>query len=189
MKKFLRVLTVFVVLAFFASSAFAGRPSPDYTNVIYQMARGTDGTEAPMIVVPVRNISCDPDSVTLVSGSAVAFSPASRDGISVVPCPLKGTFAGILVTDILTSDVGGTFDPTSRNWGYMCIKGYCFASMDTVDGVVGDTITNSQLQEGAMQGGISIDAAYTAGAHSRDVVGVLLQSTATAGSHYPVLLY
>jgi hypothetical protein len=83
----------------------------------------------------------------------------------------KYAWAGIAVTDIDTSD-SGSLDPNDKSWGYIAIRGYCFASIDAA-------VEAGKRLVPADTGGLSTAANSTL---SFDV-GVILEPAAAAGDY------
>lgn len=141
-----RIIVLALIALFFAGTVYAANPYPDYRNVELAQPTGADITKPVMRVVLVRNAKCHPagggglnDDTKILSGDVLVYDLNSADGISISRCiaDMDSTFAGVAVTDILTSDAS-TMVRSDKSWGYMCVGGYCLAKVDTTTAVAGD---------------------------------------------------
>lgn len=142
MKKIL-VLTL-AALLITGSAYAAGRPVPASSRVIYQTVTGTTMNLPSTVVVPVRygRNTAARTQVGLQSGDIVLWDTTSSDGVSIIPASGDciagdGRFAGVLVTDVLTCDDHSSTTGNEGNWGWMCTKGLCIASVDAAITVSG----------------------------------------------------
>ena len=180
MIKKISLITLAILLI--SGVAFAGTVNNEHSSTQYSGAiiwQGPRDIDEPLqIVVPVRYSSCEANETSIASGAALIWDTNSADGVSVTKA--LGTdgdlrFAGIAVTTLLTQD-SGSLD-ADDNWGMMCIKGYCLASMDS-----STTIGSETAALGVSDGGGLTDVANVA--ESKDVATLL--QTSSAGQKHPV---
>ena len=131
----MRKIALFVLIALaFSTSAWA-LPAPDSSTVNFVEQKNLTITK-PISYVKIVRFGDQANSLASASSGDVVYW--SADGVTVTRVPstlISGDnrFAGVLVTDILTGDMVGLPSTTTagaRNWGYMCYKGYCIASID-----------------------------------------------------------
>jgi len=109
---------------------------------------GALGTTPPTVIMKVRYSRMDAtpqSSGSVISGDVLIWDTNSADGITVSRCVVDSPndtvyFAGVAVTDILSADSTSTIAVT-RNWGYMAVKGYCLAKVDTSESATGEKLT------------------------------------------------
>ena len=184
MKKLFSILLASFLVLGLASSALALDNNPESASVeIFGSFRGPNGVTPTTKIVKVR-YSLEPPggaaSLTgnLSSGDCVAWDTNSADGYSISACVSDNqqNYAGILVTDLTTADnsiVRGDGD----NVGYIALKGYALAKVDTSKATTGqrllvnaETLTKS-LATLDLAGGITV---------SSDI-GLLLTDTGSDG--------
>lgn len=103
-------------------------PASNDRNIIIESALGGNAKLPTTIIKKVRYGRQGADFAKLNSGDVVSWDGLSADGVTISACITSqnsGGFAGVLVTDILTTDTQGD------NWGYMAVGGYCLARVDT----------------------------------------------------------
>jgi len=163
-----KIFTLLVISLFMMTSlAFAGPAQPATDNYrIMNGSGGATGMTPPVEILLVRNGCEGADDTKLLSGDVVIWDTNSADGFTVSRCHtnLDQTYAGVLVTDILTPDYSGaTLNPGSQsNWGYMAIWGYALAKTDSTGQSAGNgVVPNGATLKGSFvckaDGGISSD--------------------------------
>lgn len=187
MKKLFSVLLVSLFVVLFAMPVFAG-DSPALPNYqIFGATGGATGVSPATEVVKVRYGRMGPNIRSLTSGDVVSWDIVSKDGVTISLCTVSqdSNFAGVLVTDIASAENTATIGG-SRNWGYMAIRGYCLASVDTTGSATGGALyPMSQGRFGTVTGAY-YPPISTVGVISLDI-GSLLNNTGTLGL-MPVML-
>ena len=176
MKKILSILIV--ALLAFSGVSYADSYGSDAITIMGQ--NGANGVTPTTMVVPVRYGLSDPDAPTLSSGDVVIWDTTSADGFTISACVADndGTYAGVLVSTIQTAD-NQAFRRNTRNWGWMAVKGYCLADVDTSGATVGERLYINGATLESSFGTIDLSGA-TAGSVSVDA-GVLLEDTGSDG--------
>jgi hypothetical protein len=102
---------------------------------------GASGITPPTEVVRVRYGASGNSIAGLSSGDVVVWDLNSADGITISRCTVTNamSYAGVLVTDIATADSSSVLG-SSRNWGYMAVKGYVLANIDTSAATAGELL-------------------------------------------------
>lgn len=171
-----KCIAIFVAVLFIAGTAFAGTSgAPAHTNAIWVGGHGQPGTPIQEYIL-VRNAhgSVKGTSAGISSGDVLIWDTASADGVSVTRDTLGYGFAGVAVTDIATADTPSTVTPQDKNWGYMCIRGYCLALTDTSKSTTGHTlVSNGNTVQGSFMTLNNYTAGVAGGINSSDV-GVML---------------
>ena len=181
MRKVLALLLAGLLLVSLTSSALATKHPASAATEEFGRFRGATGTTPPTRIVKVRYSTRGANYSTIESGDVVVWDTNSADGFSVSSCVTDGdrSYAGVLVTDILTAENNGTTG-TERNWGYMAIEGYCLANCDTSLSTVGmSLVVNGATREASFKTSEG-DITTGAGVMSSDI-GVLLKDTAVDG--------
>lgn len=154
-----------------------GVPQPSAVGVSRIKAVGTLPSDPQSQILLVRYGNRFADSAKISSGDVVVWDLNSADGVTISQCVVANavSYAGVAVTDILTA-TNSSVDPNDRNWGYIAVKGYCLAKVDTSDAVTGGVLsTDGNITPGALGTGIIPN-----GALSVDI-GVLLNDTGSDG--------
>ena len=149
MKNLFRLLLA--ALFIFGSVYMAEAVTNDYAsqNVeIMGVSGGPSGITPPTVIMKVRYSQMDAtpqSSSNVVSGDVLIWDTNSADGITVSRCVVDSPsdtayFAGVAVTGIQSADSTSTLGIT-RNWGYMAVKGYCLAKVDTSESATGEKLT------------------------------------------------
>lgn len=132
------IIALALSFVFCGGQAFATYDDAQSDNVVdFTGFGGAKGTTPPTKVVLVRYAYSSPDALGLKSGDSVIWDVTSADGFTISACvtTTDATWAGVLVTDIATSD-NNTVRSTGRNTGWMCVEGYCLADVAfTAEGV------------------------------------------------------
>ena len=171
---------LFLILAILLMAGIAQAASSDYKNAIYVSGHG-EVNQPPQEVLRVRYGREGANEIRITSGEAVVWDTTSADGVTItVPGATNGNelFAGIAVTDLLTQDAGGTGYTLDDNYGYICVRGYCIASID------------SAITAGAATSGLAVSTwegalgPNTDAVNSQDVATLL--QTSVAGTRAPV---
>jgi len=118
---------------------------------------------------------------SLASGDVVIWDTNSADGVTISGCivDFDAPYAGVLVTTIATQDSASNVRGSDKNWGYIAVKGYCLAKVDTSAPTVtgGSIVTNGAT--------LIMSFATTAAATGREAIskdiGVLLTDTGADG--------
>lgn len=176
------------LLVFSAVPAFGASNYATENPVILGQGYGSVGTTPPTKIVKVRYGRAGADDPKLNSGDLVAWDTTSADGITVsaVVTSYDMTFAGVLVTPLLTAETV-TVNSAQRNWGYICVEGFCLASGDTVTPNAGSTTAGNALEVNYIEGGRAVFSTINAGNMSLDV-GCMLAVPSGAGVPCPVWL-
>jgi len=185
MKKFI-ALFLAVLLVSGTAYAVTGQ-SPAGQNVVIQRAVGAQRGESQVtVIIPVRYGRSDANSPSLTSGDVMTWDLVSQDGYTVSICQTDNdpAYAGVLVTPMLTDDTAGTFEDTGRNWGYMAVRGYVLAKVDSGAAIPGDPIVPNG---GTLIGSFVTIPDVQAGQSLSADLGVLLGTGASDGLH-PVWL-
>lgn len=126
----MRYLSIILAgLLLFAGVALAEFPAYDSIIVLSGPA---DQTHPPCYVKRVRYADEGLSKQPLGSGCVVSWDNISADGITISACTIATAHpVGVLVTTALTQDQGGSAYLQDDNYAYMCVEGYCLASMDT----------------------------------------------------------
>ena len=187
MKKTLLILVALLMVAGLAHAGAA--PAPAHTNAVSVSGNGSPGTPVQeYILVRYPHRGDDPQiniAAAITSGDVLVWNTTSADGVSISVDIQGYGFAGVAVTEILTPDTNKV-DLTEDNWGYMCIRGYCLAKVDTSNSTTGFEVVPSGNIDGAATGSFGtknyFDAGNSGGAgiNSADV-GVLLRDDAADG--------
>ena len=189
MKNLFRFLLVALLVVGFA---YAAEASNDYAaqNVeILGVSGGASGTTPPTLIMKVRygytcQIAQDSNG-NISSGDVLVWDYNSADGITVSKCiaDVDGAgdylqhFAGVAVTNITSADTTAK-KGIERNWGYIAIKGYCLANVDTSESGSGEKLAlNGASRTASFQ--TSVSGAIAVGL-SEDI-GQLLNDTASDG--------
>jgi len=188
-KLFLLLIAVFLLMG---GLPLVYAEAPASQNVEYLSGSGgsagvTPFTEVVRVRYGLQGVGLS--DASLASGDIVVWDSNSADGITVSACIVDYamSYAGVMVTTAATAD-SSTINPGTKNWGYMAVRGYALAKVDTSDATVnGQLITN---------GGTLIKSFGTVdsvgnpnvgnGLVSKDI-GVLLSDTGTDGL-MPVML-
>lgn len=182
MKKRYKVLSVLIALLMVAGTAFAGSPpAPAYENAIYVGGNGEPGSP-PMEYVLVRYANRDVNDAGVISGDVLVFNTVSADGYTISIDTIGYGFSGVAVTNIATPDTN-VANLLEDNWGYMAIRGYCLAKVDTSSATTGfDVVPNGNTVKGSFGTKDFFDAGNAGGPgiNSADV-GVLLIDNASDG--------
>ncbi len=177
-----KILTIFIALLMIAGLAYAGAPpAPAYENAISVSGNGEPGSP-PQEYILVRYVAQGPLAASVTSGDVLTWSFISADGFSVSRDILGYGFAGVAVTAILTPD-SSTVSLVEDNWGYMAIRGYCLAKVDTTSATTGfGLVPNGNTLIGSFGTKNFFDAGNAGGPgiNSGDV-GVLLIDNAADG--------
>lgn len=170
-----KMLTILVALSFlFSGTAFAAYPASDNVDILGPSG-GAKGITPATQIVRVRYGMMAGVEPGLNSGDVVIWDTNSADGVTVSACVANndGTYAGVLVTAVQTAD-SMTVRGSSRNWGWMAVKGYCLAKCDT---------SLVSAGEGLSVNGENLGASFSTGADaqiSKDI-GVLLADSGADG--------
>jgi len=170
MKKLMFLILALALLMGVSNVSFAAEPA--YENTIW--AGGHGEYNKPMSeIIRVRYSGQGAVVTKIASGAVVLWDTTSGDGVSVVQSGANGDgrFAGVAVTDLLTQD---TSDLQSARYGYICIRGYAIASIDS-------TVTAASTV--GLQPSVFGGFANVAGASSD--VAVLLSTSAGATANRP----
>jgi hypothetical protein len=195
MKNLFRFAFIALLIVGLATSAYAVKNNYASNNVvIFGASGGPSGTTPPTEIVKVRYptqcLLANNSGGNVSSGDVLIWDTNSADGVTVskdiLDAPTdSAAFAGVAVVDILTADSSGTTGQ-ERNWGYMAIKGYCLAKVDTSEAGTGEKL--------ALGGGTLVAAFQTinsgmagAATSASQDIGVLLSDT-TADGLMPVWL-
>jgi hypothetical protein len=183
MKKIFSVVLVALFLVGLASMGYS--ESYEAKNaVILAPFGGPEGISPATEIVRVRygRMCTDPQTdETIASGDVLIWDCNSSDGITIsrsisdVP---TGGFAGVAVTTIQTSD-SVTVRGSDRSWGYMLIRGYGLAKIDTSESTTGGELVQNGATRVASFGTVDL-AGGSAGQVSQDI-GTLLRDTGTDG--------
>jgi len=185
MKKLFSVLLVALFVVCFALPVMAA-DGPALKNVTILGANGgADGVSAMTEIVKVRYArgmgAKEQFYGGLSSGDVVVWDTISADGVtisaSIADVPTNG-FAGVLVTDIETAD-NATLNSNNKNWGYMAVRGYCLAQVDTSESTTGVELCQNGATLEASFGTCDL-AGGSPGALSQDI-GTLLTDTGSDG--------
>jgi len=164
-----RFIALFVAALLLGGVAFAEAPASQNVNDFWRGGGGT-GVTPPTKVIRVRYARGDYASTGtqpgLVSGQAVVWDEFSNDSsklpaISLCVVNNALSFAGVLVTDINTSD----------RTGWIAIEGYCLASIDTSGAVTGHRLNTNTTNWGS----------FITETSASQTVGVLLTDTGADG--------
>lgn len=144
---------------------------------------GSEGLTPPTQVVRVRYAMQQANALSLSSGDVVIWDTTSKDGFTISACVADNAlnYAGVLVTTIPTADNVSLLSPGTRNWGYMAIRGYALAKVDTSAATTGERLST---------GGATLQRAFAtigAGTTASVDIGVLL-SDVGADTLMPVWL-
>lgn len=180
MKNKFKIFTVLIALLMLAGSAFAGAPSaPSHTNAVY-VGRTDPGTP-PQEIVLVRYANRDTLDTGVNSGDVLVWNTVSADGQTVSRDTLGYGFAGVAVTAIATPDTNSA-TLIEDNWGYMCIRGYCLARVDTSNSTTGyAVIPNGNTLQASFGTSSALGNGGAGGGVNSEDVGVLLTDTASDG--------
>lgn len=165
-----------VVYAADLSRSYSDYASPNAE--IFGASGGKTGISPGTEIIKVRYAMMDANSNNLNSGDVVSWDCVSADGVTITACvaDVSGSFAGVLVTTINTAD-SASKNGNERNWGYMAIKGYCLASVDTSASNTSEALI---VNAGTLQKSFATLPATITAYVSRDI-GVLLNDTGTDG--------
>ncbi len=147
MKKLLIILVAALLIGGVAYAA--GVPQPAAVGSERMKVVGTLPSDPQSTVLLVRYGSRYPNDGGITSGDVVVWDINSADGITVSKCVADKavSYVGVAVTDILTA-TNSFVDAGDRNWGYIAIKGYCLARVDTSSATTGHPlITNGGTLE------------------------------------------
>lgn len=184
-----RFICIFVALLMVAGVAYAGAPpSPSSINVNYVSGHGEPGTPVQEVILVryAKRYNGDPGNApAIASGDVLAWDTISADGVTISVDILGYGYAGVAVTAILTPDTL-LVDLTEDNWGYMCIRGFCLANVDTSLANTGYTLRASGNTVAGTFGTADLISGQAPGVSSADV-GVLLTDN-TADGLQPVWL-
>jgi len=184
---FLVLALVVCVMGYGYAASKVGYDQPDSENVLSEAGfGGSVGTTPPTIVIKVRyatpGVAAQSGGLdnSLTSGDVVDWSLISADGYSVVSCDASDTlaysYAGVMVTDVATTD-NVVVSGGGKNVGWMAIKGYCLANVDTSLATAGAKL----VPNGAtLKNSFGTHDAAGLGTSSADI-GVLLRDTGTDG--------
>jgi len=192
MKKLLSfVIAALLVGAVNVHAAVNSVPKPASEGVIYEHPVGAKIGTPRTVVIPVRYSCRSANAATAQSGDVVVWDLTSADGVTISLCSVNNaiSYAGVLVTDILTAENSET-DHSQRNWGYMAIKGYCLAKVTTANATTGKALcTNGSQGSGTTYvGAFGTLGEITPNTDGVSVdIGVLLTDTGTNGL-MPVML-
>jgi len=178
-----KLIIVLVIIAFaFAYSNALAVDYPEGNNVIVG-SRGGVPTDPPRDIRLVRYGVADANASGLLSGDCVIWDTNSSDGLSVILTTTAGDerFAGICAMPIGTDDNGAVEDvPTTRNWGYIAVRGYALASIDAA------------ITAGTVLSGLGVSTVSGALGSNSDLVSsqdiAVLLETSTAGTLRPVMI-
>ena len=143
-----KLLALFLAVLFISGAAYADTAQTAGENVVIFSQTGAKLTDPPMMIRLVRYGKYGDNEndfllSKLTSGDAVCWNTASHDGLTVSLCSAitdQPKFAGVLVTDLLTQDVGSSTTEADDNYGYMAVKGYCLADVDTSEATAGQSL-------------------------------------------------
>lgn len=113
---------------------------------------------------------------SLSSGDVVMWDTNSADGITITACNVTGdtgSFAGVLLGDIQSAD-SATVNANARNWGWIAVRGYCLAKVDTSSAQTGQKLFQNG---GVLEGSFGTTGLLTA----TEDQGTLLSDTGTDG--------
>ena len=128
-----KLFVLLLAVLFFAGAAYGAEiPTPAYEHIVIEAARGADPAKPAQVVKLVRYGRAGHGILDnkLSSGDVVVWDTSSNDGVTVSACVTSNdnAYAGVLVTDILTAG-SGVIDKNDKNWGYICVRGYCLANI------------------------------------------------------------
>lgn len=178
----------FLVALFIVGLVYSAEALSDYASQNVEIlgeSGGASGTTPPTMIMRVRYSRMDntPQADSKVSsGDVLVWDTNSADGITVSRCVVDSpsdtvSFAGVAVTDIPSADSTSTIGVV-RNWGYMAVKGYVLAKVDTSESGSGEKV---QLGGATLVGAFqTVPTGLAAGLVSQDI-GQLLNDTATDG--------
>ena len=137
-----------LTIALMSVDALAAYPTYDGTQYI----GGNNEKDQPISqIVRVRYGQTGASHATVVSGTVMMWDTNSADGVTVSVCTSAwaGDFAaaGVAVTPFLTDD-NGVYNEDDDSWGYMAVKGYCLALVDTSKAVTGGILVPSDALNG-----------------------------------------
>jgi len=180
MRKLFLVVLAALLICGVAQAAVNTIPTPGSSAVIYQTTTGSLITTVSTVIIPVRYASMRANDPSLASGDVVIWDTVSADSLTISGCITDNdsTYAGVLVTTIATADSAAKTG-NERNWGYMAIKGYCLAKVDTSESTTGaPLVANGDTQTTSFS---TVDLfGGTVGTVSRDI-GILLRDDASDG--------
>jgi len=183
MKRIFSILLVSLLVVGFASISYgAANYASDNVDIVGKFG-GAEGISPFTEIIKVRYGFESKDAPTLSSGDVVVWNETSADGITISACILSGnnalSYAGVLVTDIQTSD-SNLVTRASRNWGYMAIRGYCLAKIDSSEAAVnrrllpnGATIKSSFAGTSGQEA-LSLDIGFILRNSSSDGLGAVI---------------
>ena len=180
MRKYLSLLlSAFLILGFAVNAGAIANYASDNA-IIVDGSHGPAGITPMTQIVKVRYGILDNFSQSLASGDVVSWDINSADGITITACVAGGSdgFAGVLVTTMATAE-SMTVRASDRNWGYMAIKGYCLAKVDTSMAASGGTLQCNGSTLGASFG-TNAYVAIAPNTVSHDI-GTLLNDTGADG--------
>lgn len=188
MKNLFRFFLVALLVVGLVYTAEAGSDYAAQNVVIEGTSGGATGTTPPVRIMKVRYslMQATPQSSTgnVSSGDVLIWDTVSADGITVSKCAVDSpndtvAFAGVAVTDITTADSTSTI-AVVRNWGYMAIRGYCLAKVDTSESATGEKLAlGGATLQGAFQ---TVNTGLGANAvNASQDIGVLLNDTTSDG--------
>lgn len=194
-----KILSLILVSLFIAgvgvsfADSYAGKNYVDFSG-----RGGPTGVTPPTEVMRVRygrmgGVGADSDG--LKSGDVCCWDGISADGLTISGCIVEDavSVAGILVEDIATSDstkVTGSGD----NWGYIAIKGFVHAKIDTDKCTTGMRLITAPIENDddnwletteLYQGTVTVG---TVTVLSGDNIGVLLRDSGSDSVLAPVFL-
>ena len=181
MKRFIIGFLVMILCVGFAS-AKVNQPDTSERNILIESPVGASGEKPTIIAKLVRYGRVSPNETGLLSGAVVQWDPTSADGITVSACTndINATFAGVTLSSIGTADSIELRGPGSGddNWGYVCIKGYCLARVDSSMANTGEALFCNQTTPGTFQTKTLSGGSATLSGES---AGVLLSKLAADG--------
>jgi len=193
MKNLFRFAFIALLIVGLATSAYAVKNDYASNNVtILGVSGGPSGTTPPTEIVKVRyGYTCQialNSAGNISSGDVLVWDTTSADGITVSKCitdyPNSTTgYAGVAVVDITTADTTGTTGQ-ERNWGYMAVRGYCLAKVDTSESSTGERLV---MNGATLVASFQTQVTGAPGAPISDDIGVLLRDDAADGL-MPVML-
>jgi len=153
----MRKLVAFLIIGLLIASPFCLADARYGTDnaVIIGPHMGPAGITPPSEIVKVRYGKMGLlgiETPKLTSGTAVVWDEVSRDGytISCAVCENAQSFAGILVTDIETAD-STVVRGSGRNVGYICVRGWCLANVDTSEAESMERLITSSARDGYLE--------------------------------------
>jgi len=183
MKKLFSLILIALLIGGWAVSDVSAASHNHPNAEIFGEFGGPAGVSPASRIVRVRYAagaqSSEANMADLASGDIVVWNITSADGVTVsLATASTNPFAGVMVSPCLKAVTGDyTVDGSDRNWGYMCVSGFCHAKIDVSDATDGYPLRLNEVNLNSFATAVAGVNSYA----SQDI-GVLLKEPAADGN-------